>query len=90
MSDNTPIPVEKALELCREHRNQHKVRFFSHCWGCMRYSKEDPSKMCFHNPPENRGCRFVNKLFDESKQRNHASIPSQKWSGLERNTPCVG
>ncbi len=61
------IPLEKAVELCREHRDKHKVRLFGQCWVCLRFSKEEPSKMCFHNPPENRGCKFVNKLFGESK-----------------------
>ena len=62
------IPLEKAVELCREYRDKHKVRFFSQCWGCLKYSKEEPGKMCFYNednPTENRGCKFVNKLFDE-------------------------
>jgi hypothetical protein len=65
MSNN--IPLEKDVELCREHRDKHKVRLFSQCWGCPRFSKEEPRKMCFYNPPENRGCKFVNRLFDESK-----------------------
>ena len=61
------IPLEKALELCKLHRQKHKVRIFSQCWGCMRYSKEEPSKMCFYDPPENRGCRLVNRLFEDSE-----------------------
>jgi len=61
------IPLEKAVELCRKHRDKHKVRLFSQCWGCLRFSKEEPTKMCFHDPPENRGCKFINKLFDESR-----------------------
>ena len=51
--------VSRRLEFC-----------LSQCWGCLRYSKEEPSKMCFYSeedPMENRGCRFVNKLFDESE-----------------------
>jgi len=67
MPNSGLIPLEKAVELCREYRNQHKVRLFSQCWGCVRFSKEEPAKMCFYNPPENRGCKFINKLFDESK-----------------------
>ena len=43
------IPFEKALELCKLHRQKHKVRLFSQCWGCLRYSKEEPTKMCFYN-----------------------------------------
>jgi len=67
MSKSNPIHVDKAIELCKEHRDKRKVRMFSQCWGCLKYSKEEPSKMCFYNPPENRGCTFVNKLFDSSQ-----------------------
>src|SRR4030043_1200256 len=74
MSSSTPIPLEKALELCREYRNQHKVRLFSQCWGCIRFSKEDPSKMCFHNPPENRGAKLSNKCLKESKWSKRALL----------------
>ena len=66
MPDN--IPLETAIELCKEHRVRHKVRIFSQCWGCLKFSKEEPAKMCFYNkdnPAGNRGCKFVNKLFDE-------------------------
>ena len=64
MSKSNPIPVDKAFEFCKEHRDKHKIRIFSQCWGCLKYSKEEPSKMCFYNPPENRGCKYVNELFD--------------------------
>jgi hypothetical protein len=67
MPNSSSIPLEKAIELCKEHRDKHKVRLFSQCWGCLRFSKEEPGKMCFHNPPENRGCKFINELFEESK-----------------------
>jgi hypothetical protein len=67
MSNSGSIPLEKAVELCREHREKQKVRLFSQCWGCLRFSREEPGKMCFHNPPANRGCKFINALFDESK-----------------------
>jgi hypothetical protein len=67
MSDSVSIPFEKAVELCKAHRDKNKVRMFSQCWGCVRFSKEEPSKMCFYSPPENRGCKFVNMLFDESR-----------------------
>jgi len=65
-SMSNSIPLEKAVELCREYRDKQKVRLFSQCWGCLRFSKEEPGKMCFHNPPENRGCKFINELFDKS------------------------
>jgi hypothetical protein len=64
MAANQPIPFEIAVELCRQHRDQHKVRLFSQCWGCLKFSKNDPEKMCFNDPPENRGCKFINTLYD--------------------------
>lgn len=67
MSKSNPITVDKAFELCKEHRDKRKVRIFSQCWGCLKYSKEEPSKMCFYNPPENRGCKYINELFDSSQ-----------------------
>jgi hypothetical protein len=63
--NSNSIPFEKAIELCLRHRKKHKVRLLSQCWVCLRYSKEDPVWMRFNNPPENRGCKFVNRLFDE-------------------------
>ena len=67
------IPLEKAVGLCKLHRQKHKVRLFSQCWGCLRYSKEEPTKMCFYNennPAENRGCKFVNRLSKICKKSN--------------------
>ncbi len=63
LPESNPIPMEKAVELCKMYRDKHKVRLFSQCWGCLKFSKE-PSKMCFYNPPENRGCKLINNLFD--------------------------
>jgi hypothetical protein len=57
------ITPERALELCRRHTEEHGVRTFSQCWGCLRFSKRDLAKMCFQGDG-NRGCRFVNELFD--------------------------
>jgi hypothetical protein len=66
---NGLIPLEKAAELCRIYRDTHKVRLFSQCWGYLRFSKEVPEKMCFYEPPKNNGCRFVNRLFEESNKK---------------------
>jgi hypothetical protein len=63
--NSNPIPLEKAIELCIEYRKKNKVRLLSQCWVCLRYSKEDHVWMRFHDPPENRGCEFVNSLFDK-------------------------
>lgn len=60
------IPQEVALQLCEETRKEKGVKLFSQCWGCVKFSKGDPSKMCFNNP-EYRGCKWVNKRYDEGK-----------------------
>ncbi|MGA1866331.1 MAG: hypothetical protein ACMUFK_02555 [Thermoplasmatota archaeon] len=58
------IPLEKGLELCMRYRQRHKVRLFSQCWGCVKFSKGDPKKMCFYDGSDTRGCAKVNRLFD--------------------------
>jgi len=65
MTDMQPIPLEEAARLCKQYRNEHGVRLFSQCWGCVKYSKEDPTKMCLYHPPDNRGCKYVNQRFDQ-------------------------
>ena len=59
------IPEDAALEICKKIRQKKPVRIFSQCWGCLKYSKEDSKKMCFYDPPKNRGCNKINKRFDE-------------------------
>jgi hypothetical protein len=66
MSSSISIPLEKAVELCKAHRDKHGVRMFSQCWGCVRFSKGVPEKMCFYKPANNDGCKFVNELFESS------------------------
>ena len=56
-------PFEEAIELCRKYREKQKVRVFSQCWGCVRFSKGNPEKMCFYKPPNNNGCKFVNEQY---------------------------
>jgi len=73
MTSNDPISIQDAYKLCKKYRSEHKVRLFSQCWGCVKYSKEEPTKMCFYNPPNNRGCRFVNQLLDGSQWNQQGS-----------------
>ena len=68
MTSELSISLDKAFELCKAHREKNGVRLFSQCWGCVRYSKEVPEKMCFYKPPNNDGWKFVNKLFESSMQ----------------------
>jgi hypothetical protein len=67
MKPEITIPLEKAIELCKAFRDQYGVKMFSQCWGCIRFSKGAPEKMCFYKPPNNDGCKIVNKAFELSK-----------------------
>jgi hypothetical protein len=67
METDVSISLELANKLCQAYTEQHKVRLFSQCWGCLKYSKNNPEKMCFYNPPNNDGCRFVNELYKSQK-----------------------
>jgi hypothetical protein len=59
------ISEDMAHKICKKIRKEKPVRLFNQCWGCIKYSKEDPAKMCFYDPPKNRGCNKINKRFDE-------------------------
>ena len=69
MSSELVIPLERAYELCKAHREEKEVKMFSQCWGCAKYSKDVPEKMCFYKPPNNDGCKHVNKLFEQSNKK---------------------
>ncbi len=68
MASYISLTVEKAYEMCKAHREKHGVKIFSQCWGCVKYSKDAPEKMCFYKPPDNNACRYVNKQFEESNR----------------------
>lgn len=55
------LSLEDAYNYCKKHREKKKVRLFSQCWGCVKFSDGDPKKMCFYDPPNNNACQFVNK-----------------------------
>jgi hypothetical protein len=67
MAENS-IPFDVAVGFCKKYREEHKVRLFSQCWGCLRFSKADPEKMCFYKPSSNNGCKFVKQLFEEANR----------------------
>ncbi len=62
------IPLEDAVLLCKQYTDSHAVRIFTQCWGCLRFSNGNPEKMCFFNPPNNDGCKFVNEMYDKTKR----------------------
>jgi hypothetical protein len=59
------ISEDVAVKLCKEIQHEKPARLFSQCWGCLKYSKEDHKKMCYYDPPRNRGCKKINKRFDQ-------------------------
>jgi hypothetical protein len=67
MKSAITIPSDKALELRKAYREKNGVRVFSQCWGCIKFSGNNTEKMCVHKPPNNDGCKIVNRLFEESK-----------------------
>ncbi len=67
------IPREVALEICQQIRQENRGRWFSWnawwCWGCVRFTVGEPEKLCFHNPPDYRGCAQVNRRYDRQMER---------------------
>lgn len=65
------IPREIALRLYAEIRQENRSKRFSaarmQCWGCTRYAKGDPDKMCLSNREDNRGCNLVNKRYEQAR-----------------------
>ena len=66
------IPREIALKLGAEIREENLGKRFSmakmQCWGCTRYAKGAPDKMCVTNQEGNRGCNLVNKRYEQLKR----------------------
>ncbi len=60
------IPRDVAFQLCEEIRMEKAGKWFTQCWGCVRFSKNDPNKMCFSSRPDYRGCNLVNKRYSET------------------------
>ena len=62
------IPRQTALALCQAIRDENRGKWWRWtawwCWGCEKASGGDPVKMCWHNPPDHRGCARVNGRFD--------------------------
>lgn len=61
------IPPAVAFQLCEEIRKERDVKLFSQCWGCVKFSKNNPEKMCFSGPT-NRGCKWVNDRYDQGRK----------------------
>ena len=65
------IPKDVARQLCQEIREGNRGKWYSlgrwQCWGCARFTKGDPDKMCFNNKEGYRGCNLVNQRYDRIK-----------------------
>jgi hypothetical protein len=61
------IPREVSRQLCDEIRREKEHKWFSQCWGCVKFSKGDFSKMCVSSTPDYRGCNLVNERYDKSQ-----------------------
>ena len=66
------IPGEVAFQLCAEIRQEKRGRWYTfaglQCWGCSRFSKGDPEKMCVSNRPGYRGCNLVNARYERQSR----------------------
>lgn len=65
------IPNEVALSICQQIRTEHSGQWWRaatwQCWGCVKFSKGDPAKMCFSSAPGNRGCQLINRCYAQTQ-----------------------
>lgn len=58
------IPRDVALQLCADIRQENRNKWYSfsrwQCWGCFKFSRGDPEKICLSGKPGYRGCYLVN------------------------------
>ena len=60
-----------AVLLCAAIRLENQGKWYTlaglQCWGCMKFSKGDPAKMCMIRQDGYRGCKLVNKRYAKVK-----------------------
>ena len=65
------IPMEVALELCAEIREEAEADWQTPvgrwCWVCQETSGGDPTKRGFLSKPGNRGCLLINARYAEKQ-----------------------
>jgi len=63
------IPRDVAMQLCSEILEESRGKWYRfgcwQCWGCTKFSKGDPDRMCFSNKEGYRGCNLVNNRYDK-------------------------
>ncbi len=74
------IPWEKALQLCLEIREENRRKRYTPagmmCWGCVKFSKGDPAKMCASLRSDYRGCYKINARYERQvKIREERRVP---------------
>ena len=42
----TTLSMELASKLCQEIQDNQFIKIFTQCWGCVKFAKGDPEKMC--------------------------------------------
>jgi hypothetical protein len=49
-ASTTIVPRDEAMHICAELQAEHRRAWYKpalwQCWGCARFSKGDPAKMC--------------------------------------------
>ena len=69
--DNKPIPMEIAVQLCNEIRQEAEVNWqtaaASWCFSCQQQAGGDPAKRGILRLPGNRGCHLVNQRYVTSR-----------------------
>ena len=59
--------IEEALKLCEEVRRVNRNNWLSagrwQCWGCVKFTKGNPEKMCLKTPDGYDGCALVNSRY---------------------------
>ncbi len=69
------IPRETAWGLCQAAQNENRGRWYTFnglwCSVCARQARGDLTRLCFHYPPDYRGCAQVNQRFDRQAGVEH-------------------
>jgi len=59
------IRRDVALLICAALQQDNGGKWYTpaglQCWGCLKFSKGDPARMCLSRREGYRGCRLVNK-----------------------------
>ena len=62
------IPKDEALRICACIREENRRKWYSparwQCWGCVKFTRGDPAKMCLSSRPGYRGCNLANARYD--------------------------